>query len=193
MGRPRVRASWAKGLLKFAASYEPLGGRLADQVAPECMREIESAVRISWLTFETYYELIETIRVDLGNEGLRAFLSAYMLDLRNAPLYMPLLAGIDFFGGGAEAMLRLYARGYALSFSGCGVMVLEPRKQGTGVVVRLSEIPPICRREAYAHAHHGGVEGGFALARTRATVEMNVDAFAEGMVVYDAVALDEDA
>ena len=162
---------------------------LDDRLAPEIKAEIDAAVSISWLTFETYYDVIETLRTLVGNEGLRAVFEGYVLDLRNVTLYKPLLAGISYFGGGAEAMLRLYSRGYSLSFSNTGQMTLSARPDGDGVIVTLEDIPEICRREAYAHAHHGGVSGGFGLADTQAEVSMDMSELHRGKLVYDARAL----
>lgn len=127
--------------------------------------------------------------MDLGNAGLKDFLRDYVLALREAPMYIPLLASIDFFGGGAESMLRLYARGYALSFRDCGRMSLKPREEGSGVIVTLAEIPEACRREAYAYAHLGGVEGGVGLAKARADVRLDASDFANGRVVFEATEL----
>jgi hypothetical protein len=190
---PNVRASWARGLLGAAAAFGDHGQTLVDAVPEDCRAEVSKALSISWLSFDTYLVLIRALEAQLGPDGVQDLFSQFVFDLRTTTLYKPLLRGIAVFGHGAESMLRLYARGYALSFRHTGRMSVGPRDAGKGVTITLSDIPEQCRVPSYARGHAGSIRGGFRLAGARVRVVPDLSQTEQGLWLFDAEELEAES
>jgi len=176
--------------VRFATGQEHPPKVLAEGRLPEVEARLAAANRFTWLPFEVYAELIEALRLELGGEGLEDLLGAYVGSLASSPLYRPLLSGLDLFGNASLSMIRLYARGFSLSFKDAGSMRVAPRENGDGVHITLSELPPVCRGIAYAHGHLGSIRGAFPLVGARVDATMDVSRLdSEGIVEFNAVEL----
>lgn len=193
MSNPIVRASWSLGLMRFAAAQAHPPKVLAEGQLPEVEARLAAANRFTWLPFEVYAALIEALRLELGEPGLEELMGGYVASLGTSPLYRPLLSGLDLFRNASLSIIRLYARGFSLSFKDAGAMRVAPRESGDGVHVTLSALPPACRGIAYAHGHLGSLRGAFALVGARVQATMDINRLeADGVIEFNAIELKSD-
>jgi hypothetical protein len=137
---PAVQASYMKNL--FAALEAQ--GRLAPLVsaAPELLRAVESAPRVSWLPIARNVEMVEAAARAFGEERGLALLADCVYRQLDTPLWKGFIGGaVRLLGTEPGSLGRWIPEAMGLVFRGCGRWRAEP-STGPELTVSVVGLPP---------------------------------------------------
>ena len=136
---PAVQASYMKNL--FAALQTQGNLEALASAAPELVRAVDAAWRVSWLPIALNVETVEVVVASFGEERGLTLLADCVYRQFETPLWRGFIGGaVRLLGTEPGSLGRWIPEAMGLVFRGCGRFSVEPGSEAE-LSVRVDELP----------------------------------------------------
>lgn len=147
----------------------PDGERIRQLVPPATRTFVEECSRTDWIDAEHMLNIDQALLDVLGEEGFVQYWTEFAGRGTDIPVLRPIFAATMRLLVSPWLVCKSLPRVYGAMVHGVGDMVLE--KQGTrSAVFTINECDDFSRPNLFGLANLGGIQGGFALAQSKAEV-----------------------